>query len=126
MKPTAIIAILLAGALGYFVNHFTLAPKLKVAQETQWFMKRKNAAQGADGIPYEGTLTVMLNDSVWSAKTQGTGTSLRGDHGSCEKDSGPGAESVAGRSKSRSRRLVPKSQGLRGRFEPSDYYAAAP
>ena len=60
MKPTAIIAILLAGALGYFVNHFTLAPKLKVAQETVVRLETEKNALQEQMVSMQGR---MLSDA---------------------------------------------------------------
>ena len=100
MKLTAIIAILLAGALGYFVNHFTLAPKLKVAQETVVRLETEKNALQEQMVSMQGRMLSDAERRRMERERKELASLRGGDRAAAKKDSGPGAESVAGRSKS--------------------------
>lgn len=125
MKPTAIIAILLAGALGYFVNHFTLAPKLKVAQETVVRLETEKNALQEQMVSMQGR---MLSDAERRRmeRERKELASLRGEIAQLRKKIQDQEQSqLLAAQKAKQAAAGAESQELEEEeFEPSDYYAA--
>ena len=125
MKLTAIIAILLTGALGYFANHFTLAPKLKVAQETVVRLETEKNALQEQMVSMQGR---MLSDAERRRieRERKELASLRGEIAQLRKKIQDQEQSqlLAAQKAKQAAAGAESQEPEEEEFEPSDYYAA--